>query len=95
MHVVNGLPGLHLRLDLECWDADDVGKDDFLGMHRIYLGEYDNSFAKYVPHRHDFATIPYERTVLLKGKVGELKKNVKGQLVFGLTRERVEDCHFI
>ena len=59
VYIVTDLPGLHFRVDLECWDADQVGKDDFLGMHRIYLGQYDHDFQKYVPHRRDFANIPY------------------------------------
>ena len=92
---MNDLPGLHIRIDLECWDADQIGKDDFLGMHRIYLGEYDTNFGKYKEHKRDFAMMPYERTVPLQGKVGEVKKNVQGTLTFGLTRDRVDDCHFL
>lgn len=69
VYVVNGLPGLHVRVDLECWDADQVGKDDFLGMHRIYLGQYDTNFEKYVPHRRDFATLPYVYVTAVLGSV--------------------------
>lgn len=31
----------------------------------------------------------------LVGKVGETKKNVQGELTYELTRERVDDCHFL
>jgi hypothetical protein len=59
MYVVNDLPGLHVRVDLECWGERKKGeKPVFLGLVRIYLGEFDEGFQKYVAHRRDFATIP-------------------------------------
>ncbi len=37
----------------------------------------------------------YERAVKLSAKVGESKENVQGELTYGVTRERVEDCRII
>ena len=78
-----------MRIDLECWDADQVGKDDFLGMHRLYLGQYNDEFGKYVAHRRDFATIPFVAlytfafspvaTALLKVDSCELQVRADGQ----------------